>query len=562
MRLRLRPLHRRPRDRAPGARRSTALGRLGMVLTAGLAVASSSPLPTAAAAVTAAPEPFPTRLFAPDSFWYRRLPTTTPTDANSATIAKNIYDQSIEFYGKPGEPAIGVNTTQYSSPLYVARNSDPVTSFSWDNCQGKTYGDTGLISGHLSNLHIPDRAIPAEGTDQEMTIYNADTGELTETWITKKTNGRWTACWGGTIRGAASSNGVFPAPFGTTASGLSFAGGTIRASELAAGHIDHVVGIALPNIAPWPTISTPANRTDGYNPTGRPVAAQGQMLRIPANVNLDAMKLSPTARTIAKAAQEYGLIVWDTAGSVSFRAENPLALATNPYPTLFRGRADWQEMLGDPTKGERAFPLELLQVLPMNYSAPETTTPGPQPDTAGTPTAREAMAWSSFLDETGRAWEPRHHVDTTTTSTELTGKDVLGTTSDSVYRTQAFDVRSYSRPVPDGTYTVRLYQAEDYYTAAGQRVFDVTAEGRVVASQVDLVARTGGRYRAYEPTFTVTVTDGRLDLGFVPRVGGAVLAGVEIVSGPPSVAPLHPVSAPTTRPKPVLRPRLAPRSTR
>lgn len=114
-----------------------------------------------------------------------------------------------------------------------------------------------------------------------------------------------------------------------------------------------MISLAIP-LTKKGTESWPANRTDG-NKAGTQLAI-GQMLRLPARLNLDAMKLSPTARTIARAAQEYGIIVTDTSGSVAFSAENPIALATNRYDTIFRGRWAFREMLGDKSRREVAFP--------------------------------------------------------------------------------------------------------------------------------------------------------------------------------------------------------------
>ncbi|MCG7321162.1 malectin domain-containing carbohydrate-binding protein [Arsenicicoccus bolidensis] len=512
---------------------STALGSIP------LAAASAAPETAAPTAATAERDRLPERIFAPDAFWYRRLPANTPKDPRSAEISKHIYDQGVSYYGRPGAPSIAVNTVRYSAPMYMAKAGDPTTSFTFENCQGKSYGDTGLIANHLSNLRIPSYARPAEGTDLEMLVYDASSRRLTETWVTRKNNGTWSACWGGSIPDASKSNGVFPHPFGTTASGLSLAGGTIRPEELRRGRIDHVIGIALPHNAPWPNVSRPANRTDGYNPSGRPAAAEGQMLRIPASVNLDALRLSPTARTIAKAAQEYGVVVWDTAGSISFRAENPIGMTSDPYPELFRGRADWQEMLGDPGRGERGFPLELLEVLPMNYEAPVSSAPAPTPTPTPTPTTpvpgsgvatvRQTAAWLDQTDAQGRRWTGRGDAfDSYKAGTAMVGRDVAGTGDDQLYRSTVYGMTSYRTKVANGTYRVKLYTAEDYFTAPGRRVYSVSAEGATVLKDVDVFARTGGAFRAYEPTFTVTVTDGRLDLGFHAVKDTPSLAAVEV----------------------------------
>ncbi len=93
---------------------------------------------------------YPDRIFADDSFWYRQLPDDTPVAANSSAIVDHLYDQAEAHWGAPGEPNIGINTSHYTPPIYVARNSDPKVTFGWNNCQRKTRGDAGLIAEHLT----------------------------------------------------------------------------------------------------------------------------------------------------------------------------------------------------------------------------------------------------------------------------------------------------------------------------------------------------------------------------------------------------------------------------
>jgi len=76
----------------------------------------------------------------------------------------------------------------------------------------------------------------------------------------------------------------------------------------------------------------------------------------------------------------------------------------------------------------------------------------------------------------------------------------------------------YRFTVPNGAYTVRLRFAELAATAAGQRVMQVSFEGAVVESALDVYAAAGSA-RALERTYTVTVTDGVLNIGFAKNGG-------------------------------------------
>jgi hypothetical protein len=59
-----------------------------------------------------------------------------------------------------------------------------------------------------------------------------------------------------------------------------------------------------------------------------------------------------------------------------------------------------------------------------------------------------------------------------------------------------------------------LHFAELYWHAAGQRVFDVMAEGARVLDNYDIINKAGANFTAITETFTVNVADGKLDLVF------------------------------------------------
>jgi len=218
-----------------------------------------------------------------------------------------------------------------------------------------------------------------QSSDGSVSIYNADTNDVVELWKARQVDGQWQACWGGKIAAANRASGTFTYGYGASASGLALWGLTIRQSELLAGHIDHVISLAIPYTKKG-TISWPANRTDGYK--GGTQLAIGQMLRLPASLDLSAMKLSPVARTITRAAQEYGIIISDTSGSVASSAENPIALANNQYDSIFRGHYAFAEMHGNKAKGEVPFPLNKLMALPLDYQVPPSSTSPTTPNTA------------------------------------------------------------------------------------------------------------------------------------------------------------------------------------
>ena len=62
---------------------------------------------------------------------------------------------------------------------------------------------------------------------------------------------------------------------------------------------------------------------------------------------------------------------------------------------------------------------------------------------------------------------------------------------------------------PAGSYTVRLDFAEIYWTAAGQRLFNVSINGQQVLTNFDIFATAGGKDIAIAETFTATANSVR-----------------------------------------------------
>lgn len=333
-----------------GSRRATQWGyslyELKVFNDAG--VTPANPLPTDA-------------IFAPGSFWYKEIPKTVTLHANSAGFVADFQRQVRTYYGN-----VTLNTTAYASPVFqpaAGISNSKVTQ--WD-CQHKGYLDASLAQ-QWASVPIPAHATPSDGTDGEMTIYQPASNTLWEFWQTRKVNGQWQACWGGRMTNVAASAGIWPPGYGTTATGLPFIGGQITAEELRRGEIRHVIGIALVDLEKAGVYSWPANRSDGYNPANAANRIpEGTRLRLDPNLNVDSLNLHPVARTIAKAAQKYGFVVWDKAGAISLRVQNPKSYTAlgqaDPYVALFNGTPNYAILNG--------FPWDKLQFLPKDYGKP------------------------------------------------------------------------------------------------------------------------------------------------------------------------------------------------
>jgi len=319
-------------------------------------------------------------VFSPSSFWYTAIPRDVALNTHSANYVAEFLRQKQAYYG-----TVNINTNAYTSPLYIVRSgttgvvSDSygkqVTAaglegrrtdvMEWD-CQKKGYSDPHLAA-QWRGVPIPATAAPAEGTDSEMSVFDETSDTLWEFWVARKLDGNWQGCWGGRIANATKSNGIFPLPYGATATGLPFVGGQITAEELARGEIKHAIGIALVEAEADGIRSWPALRSDGLNPAGAPNRIpEGLRFRLDPSINVDALKMHPIGKIIAKAAQKYGFVVWDKAGALSIRAENALSYTSlgqrDPYVSLFGNTPSYAILDG--------FPWDKLQFLPMNYGRP------------------------------------------------------------------------------------------------------------------------------------------------------------------------------------------------
>lgn len=81
-------------------------------------------------------------------------------------------------------------------------------------------------------------------------------------------------------------------------------------------------------------------------------------------------------------------------------------------------------------------------------------------------------------------------------------------------------------------YTVTLRFVEPNKTAAGQRVFSITANGTPLVTNLDLfaVAPVPGALTPYTVSFPVVITGSSLQLVFTPSVGNAVVSGIQVDS--------------------------------
>jgi hypothetical protein len=288
--------------------------------------------------------------------WCTKLPVSTPVATNSAAVVANIQEDIKNNYG-----TFSINTDTYSTPIFTVPSGASLSNWTFDDCQGKG-SVPSAFAPVLQNVPTASEMFPSMGTDSEITIYDPTSDQEWEFWVASATSGQWSACWGGTIHPVSTNPGIFPSGLGATACGLPLLGFVIRIADLQNGLIEHAINIAVVRTQAT-NFSWPANRTDG-NTADPDVLMEGQRVRLDPTFDVTTLP-NAAERTIAKAMQDYGMILSDTSGAVDLQAEDdrPYMAAhgttTSPYDAIFGGRAVYQ-VLAD-------IPLARLQVLPQDY---------------------------------------------------------------------------------------------------------------------------------------------------------------------------------------------------
>jgi hypothetical protein len=305
-----------------------------------------TPTPTVAGTPTPTPTPTTVRPFAPTSFWNAPLANNAPLDVKSNTYVARLQ-QLVTTY----DPY--VNTTRYSTPVYTVPANQPMVRVKLDNVQVP-------LQQAFEQVPLPANAVPAAGTDGHLVVWQPSSDTMWEFWRLTNQQDGWHTVYGGRITSLSTSPGHYQSPYprwGATATSLPLLGGLMRLSELRAGRIDHALAMALPELrqSAW---SWPAQRSDGSS-TDPSAIPEGARFRIDPNLDLSRLQMSPIVRQMAEAAQRYGIVVRDGAGSVAFFGEDPTPTGTNPYagPNGFFGGRYINQLLRD------QFPWDHLQVL-------------------------------------------------------------------------------------------------------------------------------------------------------------------------------------------------------
>jgi tRNA A-37 threonylcarbamoyl transferase component Bud32 len=171
----------------------------------------------------------------------------------------------------------------------------------------------------------------------------------------------------------------------------------------------------------------------------------------------------------------------------------------------------------------------------MAISAPAVPTENTAPAPVLPPVRIKAGSSRPITDSEGNLWLADQGFaggETTERSDQLA---IANTKDPALYQSERYSMTSFSYPVPNGKYVVKLHFAETYdaIKGPGERVFTFIVEGHEF-KDFDVWAKAGGAQRAYAETANVEVTDGTLNIYFIPQTENPEINGIEILPVTPA----------------------------
>lgn len=168
--------------------------------------------------------------------------------------------------------------------------------------------------------------------DNLMTVFDVGQGCMWDFWQTRGEAGAREASYA--VGFPLGESGILPYGSSARASGFAFVPGALWPEELEKGRIEHVLFFAYPYTKSGGPVA-PATDSDGItdDPSAIPI---GAMIQLDPGLDLEALGLEPYERTIARAMQEYGMILVDTGGQsgIGLYAINPASTSVNPWEGL------------------------------------------------------------------------------------------------------------------------------------------------------------------------------------------------------------------------------------
>ncbi|NQZ00567.1 MAG: DUF1588 domain-containing protein [Bdellovibrionales bacterium] len=179
---------------------------------------------------------------------------------------------------------------------------------------------------------------------------------------------------------------------------------------------------------------------------------------------------------------------------------------------------------------------------PRNNPDPAPTpSPSPEPPDSSPQEralfARINVGGDQFIDDQGQTWAADSNFSNGRPWDYGEDVTIVGSPNQYLFRTKRFnpaneDRLSYDFNLTQGRYEVSLYFVELYQPVFrnGGRLFDIEIESQQVVTDLDVYREAGGAYRVLKRSFEVDVTDGQLNIEFIPGVDNPIVNALEIRS--------------------------------
>jgi len=241
----------------------------------------------------------PQALYSRDSPLNEQIPPNSELDPGSSAMVQEL---AAEARAK-GWP---VASNAFTNAIFFADASTPRYDVHW--------GDDVL-----TNVPIPNDVFLPGDSDGGLVVIDSSTGcEFDFARARRAPDGTWSADF---VNGMPLAwSGIYPTGNSASASGFANAAGTIMASELAAGQINHALAFTMSAVkaggAVWPaTVSDGRSSAPGAIP-------EGARVQLDPSLDLDSLHLTPWQKTIARALQQYGMFLVDTGGAFALRVQH------------------------------------------------------------------------------------------------------------------------------------------------------------------------------------------------------------------------------------------------
>lgn len=132
----------------------------------------------------------------------------------------------------------------------------------------------------------------------------------------------------------------------------------------------------------------------------------------------------------------------------------------------------------------------------------------------------------AYTSAAGIEYQADAYFDTGDTSS--TGSSIQQTDDDLLYQTERWGNFTYTFDLPNGNYNVRIHLAEIFHDEANKRAMDISIEGESIVSALDIYNEVGKNSAHILEADDISVTDGQLNLEFIPNIDNAKVSAIDI----------------------------------